>query len=600
MDYARYLGETMGYGIDDQWLDQRVKSGASLIMFDGLDEIFDPERRDHVMKQIVGFTETYPLARVIVTSRPHGYHEGIFRPAGFIHYRLQDLDRQQKENFTRVWFNRVFPGDFKNARQRIDRVLSSVDRSPSVRWLAGNPLLLTIMCLIARERELPEERAEFYEQCLDVLVHQWEVNNHLQVEDLAFLTVYRKKDLLRKIAFEMQASQAGLRGNFIAEEQLLKITQVWFEDNFPDLQGTKSERAAQQMVQGLWQRNYILCPRGPRLYGFLHRTFMEFLTAKEYALRFEKTDEFTLENLNRLFYERGTDPEWSEVLRLICGEIGDEYAERMIRTLLISNELPKDELTNENQPNHLLLGIRCMNELRGLSKRQSLGEFTLGKCIEFMQCLAHYWPINDFCEELISSISEVGTKWPNANKLMSGGIKSVKYKYAGYQLYPEIEAAILRDRNRAEALVNFKGHLGGGWEDGMRNRALIALNRWWPDERTRNVLEMQALNYRTDNYFSVRAKAIELLAGNDEWADEATRQLLTQCALEDSDSETRVTALDLLSRNADWADEATRQLLMQRAVSDPSGRPRSKALELLAGNDEWEDEATQQDRKRVE
>lgn len=169
MDYARYLGETMGYGIDDQWLDQRLKTGPSLVMFDGLDEIFDPERRDHVMKQIVGFTEIYPQARVIITSRPHGYHEGILRPAGFIHYRLQDLDRAQKENFTRAWFSRVFPNNAKDANQRIDRVLSSVDRSQSVRWLAGNPLLLTIMCLIAREQELPEERAEFYEQCLEVL-----------------------------------------------------------------------------------------------------------------------------------------------------------------------------------------------------------------------------------------------------------------------------------------------------------------------------------------------------------------------------------------------------------------------------------------------
>ena len=137
MDYARYLGETLGYGIDDHWLDQRLKAGPSLVMFDGLDEIFDPARRDHVMRQIVGFTETYPRARVIVTSRPHGYHEGILRPAGFAHYRLQDLDRQQKENFTRAWFSRVFPNDLKNAAQRIERVLSSVDRSPSVRWLAG-------------------------------------------------------------------------------------------------------------------------------------------------------------------------------------------------------------------------------------------------------------------------------------------------------------------------------------------------------------------------------------------------------------------------------------------------------------------------------
>ncbi len=384
MDYARYLGEAMNYGIDDAWLHRRLQSGPSLVMFDGLDEIFDPKRRDHVMRQIVGFAEQYKLARVIVTSRPHGYHEGILRPAGFAHFRLQDLDRDQKENFTRAWFGRVFPASPKDANMRIERVLGSVDRSPSVRLLAGNPLLLTIMCLIARERELPEERAEFYEQCLDVLVHQWEVNNHLQQQELAFLTVYRKKELLRRIAFEMQASRAGLRGNFIAEEQLLKITREWFEETYADLKGAAAERAAQQMVKGLWQRNYVLCPRGPRLYGFLHRTFMEFLTAKEFVHRFEKTDDFTLDDLNEVFREHGNDPQWSEVLRLICGEIGNEFADRLIRTLLTLKEFPTETLNEENQPNHLMLAIRCMGELRGSSKMEWLGQTVLEECVAFL------------------------------------------------------------------------------------------------------------------------------------------------------------------------------------------------------------------------
>ncbi|MEM8641140.1 MAG: hypothetical protein AAGG51_20345, partial [Cyanobacteria bacterium P01_G01_bin.54] len=578
MDYARYLGETMGYGIDDQWLDQRLKSGPALVMFDGLDEIFDPKRRDDVMRQIVGFTEIYPLARVIVTSRPHGYHEGILRPAGFAHYRLQDLDRPQKENFTHAWFSRVFPNEPKNAEQRIERVLNSVDRSPSVRWLAGNPLLLTIMCLIARERELPEERAEFYEQCLDVLVHQWEVNNHLAMEELKFLSVYRKKELLRQIAFEMQASQAGLRGNFITEEELLRITRQWFEANYADLKGSKAEQVAQKMIEGLWQRNYILCPRGPKLYGFLHRTFMEFLTAKEYVLRFEKTEEFTLDDLDGVFREHGNDPDWSEVLRLICGEIGDEFADRLIRTLLILKDFPTawlDKLEPSEMPYHLVLGIRCMSELRNLSKMDKLCTLFLIRCVNFLKEVGHGEFDDPFMlNEFLESIVEIANHLPNPDYLLQIAPEEDGFKQFGHQSYPDFDAAILRNRDRID-------HYACNAKDStMRRAALRPLVRWWPDEATREFLHQRAID-DPDGY--PRAQALQLLAGKAEWADAATREFLHQRAIDDPDRDLRAQALELLAGKGEWADAAARECrrLLSRELKVCSLR--AAAVELLAG-----------------
>ena len=303
------------------------------------------------------------------------------------------------------------------------------------------------MCLIARERELPEERAEFYEQCLDVLVHQWEVNRHLEVEDLAFLTVYRKKELLRQIAFEMQASQAGLRGNFIAEEELLQITRQWFEETY-NLDGKDAALTSQRMIKGLWQRNYVLCPRGPKLYVFLHRTFMEFLTATEYVRRFEKTDNFGLKDLDAVFRAHGDDPAWSEVLRLICGEIGDEFAERLIRTLLTLREFPTDELTEENQPNHLVLGIRCMSELRGLSKMVQLGEFALEHCLNFLKRLTtNNYDEQFMLEEFLDSANELGTRWPHKNAQSLNKFSATDCEDAGYEYFPEFHAAIARDKS---------------------------------------------------------------------------------------------------------------------------------------------------------
>ena len=188
LEYITHLGKRFGWGIDGPWLQRRLDDGPSLLLFDGLDEIFDPLDRDKMMEEIAGIAPEYPKARIIVTSRPHGYHEGILRPVGFAHFRLQDLSQEQKERFTEGWFARVFPsGDpgvllSEDAKLRIQRVLGAIKRSASVRWLAGNPLLITIMCLIARERELPRERTIFYEKCLDLLAHHWRLKEHLDDE----------------------------------------------------------------------------------------------------------------------------------------------------------------------------------------------------------------------------------------------------------------------------------------------------------------------------------------------------------------------------------------------------------------------------------
>jgi energy-coupling factor transporter ATP-binding protein EcfA2 len=575
LNYFQHLGEAQGYGIDAEWLNKRLENGPSLALFDGLDEIFDAGDRDEIMQQIVGFVETYPAARVIVTSRPHGYHEGILRPAGFVHFRLQDLDREQTDNFTRAWFKRVFPQSPQDATQRVDRVLDSIERSDSIRWLAGNPMLLTIMCLIAREKELPRERARFYDQCIDVLVHQWEINRHLQDENLAFLDVDDKKELLRRIAFHMQSSEAGLRGNFIAERELLVLTQAWFEETFEDLKGTKARDAATTMIKGLWERNYLLCPRGPKLYGFLHRTLMEFLTATEYVRRFQRTPDFTLDDLDAVFREHGNEPEWSEVLRLICGEVGDEFAEKLIRTLLALKEFPTKELDDQNQPNHLVLGIRCMSELRGLSKMDELGRTAIETCLDFLRGERHGWPLPPFLEDFLGAVAEIGTRWPEGGSLLDYDINDSEFEGYGYELYPEVDAAIVRDRSRIQTFACREVELKSGEVEFMRAHALIALYRWWRDEKTRQFLSQRAVE---DEDYEPRARALELLAGHEPWADDATRQLLSQRAVEDESDEVRAKALELLAGHEAWADHeetlAARQRFLEsiRDAAEPRKR----------------------------
>jgi predicted NACHT family NTPase len=142
----------------------------ALVIFDGLDEVFDPLRREQITRQIEAFSSRYPRARVIVTSRPVGYHRAILDAAGFAHYMLQDLDRDQIETFTTAWYRSSWPSNSAEAMRLNERLLGAVDSSAAVAELAGNPLLLTILAIIGRRRKLPRDRRNVYEHAISVLV----------------------------------------------------------------------------------------------------------------------------------------------------------------------------------------------------------------------------------------------------------------------------------------------------------------------------------------------------------------------------------------------------------------------------------------------
>jgi hypothetical protein len=59
-----------------------VRDGQAVVVFDGLDEVFDPGLRDTIVRRIAGFAARYPRVRVVVTSRVVGYRRAVLDAAG--------------------------------------------------------------------------------------------------------------------------------------------------------------------------------------------------------------------------------------------------------------------------------------------------------------------------------------------------------------------------------------------------------------------------------------------------------------------------------------------------------------------------------------
>ncbi len=523
LQYVDYMGKTEQWFLDEHTVNSYLENGPSLVMFDGLDEIFDSADRERVMHEIAGFAQRYPKARIIVTSRPVGYKDKILRNAKFAHLGLQDLDDIQIETFTRGWFKLTFTQKPQLAEQRTERVLSSVKQSSSIRLLAGNPMLLTIMVLLAREQELPRERAKFYEKAVEVLCHHWDANRHLELPDERYLNAEDKKDLLRRIAMRMQTGEGGLQGNIIAEDDLEQEIQSFLIEEQWQTDEAEAKKAARRVIHQLRERNYILCLRGPQHYGFVHRTFLEYLTAAEYVHRFHIAKTLDIDGLIALFEEHSPDDDWREVLRLICGQIDEQFVGLIVKHLATRTDAELEKWEGDSPIPELPLAIYCLSEVRNLTKLNNVGTHLMKTTMNATtKATMESESYGLFVMFLIPACRELGTSWPGREYLLerlSSHTDNIPDSSWGEDFWPHLVAHVADDRETVESLTcTTKGGQEGNY---YRSAALKALAEHWLDDNTRKLLEERAVKYE---HVDVRGAVLQALA--EHWPDEKTLKLI--------------------------------------------------------------------------
>jgi predicted NACHT family NTPase len=232
---------------------------------------------------------------VVVTSRIIGYRREVLDGAGFGHYTLQDLDRSQIEFFIENWYELAFHERPEEAESRCRRLADAVNESQSIRELAGNPLLLTILAIIGKHQDLPRERWKLYDHAASVLVEHWDVNKHLADAriDAEFIDEEDKKELLRRVALRMQDGRSGLVGNYLPAEELQSEFECYMTTRY-GRDPAAAKVISQAMIRQFRERNFVLSSYGGGLYGFVHRAFLEYFCATAIVRSFEKSRQLTL------------------------------------------------------------------------------------------------------------------------------------------------------------------------------------------------------------------------------------------------------------------------------------------------------------------
>ena len=538
--------------LNQHQLHEQLKSGKALVMFDGLDEVFDPAQREDVITDIHRFTNEYRDVQVIVTSRVIGYKPQRLRDAEFHHFILQDLEAEQIQDFIYRWHELTFIDTADKVRKR-ERLQIGIDTSQSIAELAGNPLLLTMMAILNRNQELPRDRAELYNQASRVLLHQWDVERALQEDkrlDPKTIDYKDKQAMLRQVAYYMQTGDKGLAGNLISAGDLEKI----LTDYLKNIEVSQARELARVMINQLRTRNFILCFLGADYYAFVHRTFLEYFCAWEFVWQFEKERSISIEYLKtEVFGKHWQDETWHEVLLLIAGMIDAKFVGEIIDYLMVQDG-------EEEKSINLFLAAKCLAEVRNRSVIASVANKLFDKLQDLTKYdLWYYYTPNQ--DEETKLVREIRTQ--------TVATIAAIWKDNGNTLH------WLKDRATADNDGN------------VRRAAIEALaSNFKDDPDTRTFLKDRAT---ADNEWDVRGAAIEALAKYFRNQPELF-EIYYNCAVNDSfegshdsrfNPNPRRVALEIIIKQFPQHPQ-TLPLLRDRVENDPDEQVREFAQEKLA------------------
>jgi len=204
------------------------------------------------------------------------------------------------------------------------------------------------------------------------LLYHWDVDHKRLQLPMDAIGRREKQEILRLVAYEMQAGEDGLKGNLISANRLTQIlTEYLREQGF-----SEPREKANGLIHQLRHRNFILCDRGADTYGFVHRTFLEYFCAVEIVNRFEKQRTLSFEQLrDEVFGHHWHDETWHEVLQLICGMVDVIFSKQLIQFLVAQEIDWKKFLVREPWGQkrlqaagfmNLILAADCISEIKNV------------------------------------------------------------------------------------------------------------------------------------------------------------------------------------------------------------------------------------------
>ncbi|MBU0754222.1 MAG: NACHT domain-containing protein, partial [Planctomycetes bacterium] len=254
-----------------------LRRGRLLFLLDGLDEIPDSAARARVSAWINQAMTDYPTCYFVVTSRYAGYTSTARLSEKFLELHLQPLKEDQADAFVKNWYRiveasvlidqeRAKKAADEQAQSLIDRLKQKDFRARRVFEMTRNPLLLTAICLVHRDRgRLPQRRGELYEECIHVLLERWREAKKLD-------TTFGAKEalqVLQPLAYWLHHEEGRTRADVDQMEPILDHVLTRLKDK---------KLGARDFLKTIRDESGLLTGWSDKSYGFMHLGFQEYLT----------------------------------------------------------------------------------------------------------------------------------------------------------------------------------------------------------------------------------------------------------------------------------------------------------------------------------
>jgi len=358
--YAATKTELQRDDLPDDFFEIFLEQKTAVVIFDGLDEIFDAHLREQVRNDIVSFAVgSYPGNMTIVTSRKVGYEEVSFQQADFAHFEILPFGSDQISEYIHKWYALEEADKSRRVREVAD-LTNALKKLPSE--LLGNPLLLSLIVILFRSGcTLPDSKLEIYRSCVGTLTEKWDTAGKRLELPAEFSLVRDKKSAFAHIAYWMyrhQTEESDKVNRPRYGDVLTEFTRYLCEREFQGREG-EAERAAESFLEYAAKRSIFVEDR------FSHKTFHEYFAAL-YLYRYfcvgKTVDDLYAEIRSVL----GNDA-WSVVLELLF-LMQDEQGGILLEAL-VNKMIHEASTVADHSYQVILVPLRALGQLQNIGDK---------------------------------------------------------------------------------------------------------------------------------------------------------------------------------------------------------------------------------------
>ncbi|WP_371624261.1 NACHT domain-containing protein [Streptomyces sp. NBC_01116] len=324
------------------WAGRVLESGRALLLVDGLDEV-PPEDREQAHTWLTQLLARYPDTRCVATVRPLAVEPDWLRSEGFAELRLLPMRNEDIQAFVASWHRAALLSEL-DGHDRLDELEHDLsrqfDQNATLRDLARTPLLCAVICALHRRRDgfLPETRWKLYSSALDMLLGHRDRRRRIGGPEGIELEVEEHTQLLQRIAVWLVREG---QSEFTRGQALRQLGRA-----LAGMERVSSQGPPERILTHLLNRSGLLQERRDDTYQFIHRTFQDYLAAKELIED---------EHLNELL--RHADEEyWQDVILLAAGHCGRRELAVLVDGLLDAG-LKHPEGSAERSTLHVLAAL---------------------------------------------------------------------------------------------------------------------------------------------------------------------------------------------------------------------------------------------------